>query len=66
MVQLGAYGSPQRVLSAWNKCGSQIRRAQELHSDERAIREPKGTFYRLSVRGFSQRPRCPRDLQIAA
>jgi Flp pilus assembly protein TadD len=53
VVQLGAYGSPERVLTAWN---GQARRfgALKAYSPMSArFASPKGTFYRLSVRGFT-------------
>lgn len=53
VVQLGAYGSPQRVLAAWNS-------AARRHSGLRAYApmsarfvSARGPVYRLSVRGFA-------------
>ena len=39
VVQLGAYGSPQRVLAAWNGDRSEVSRAQGLFADERPLRQ---------------------------
>jgi hypothetical protein len=52
VVQLGAYGSPDRVLAAWN---GQARKYSALKSYlpmSARFSSPKGTFYRLSVQGF--------------
>ena len=42
VVQLGAYGSPERVLAAWNGTRQEIWRAQGLFADERQVRQPEG------------------------
>jgi Flp pilus assembly protein TadD len=53
VVQLGAYGSPERVLTAWN---GQARRYGALKAYlpmSARFQSAKGTFFRLSVRGFN-------------
>jgi Flp pilus assembly protein TadD len=53
VVQLGAYGSPERVLAAWNAAAAKYGVLKEYTPMSARFASPKGTFYRLSVRGFS-------------
>ena len=53
VVQLGAYGSPQRVLSAWNSAAAKYGVLKSYTPMSARFASPKGTFYRLSVRGFA-------------
>jgi len=52
VVQLGAYGSPQRVLTAWNSSAHKFAGLKNYAPMSAKFASPKGTFYRLSVRGF--------------
>jgi Flp pilus assembly protein TadD len=52
VVQLGAYGSPQRVLAAWNATARKYNGLKAYTPMSARFASPKGTFYRLSVRGF--------------
>ena len=53
VVQLGAYGSPQRVLTAWNSSAHKYAGLRNYAPMSAKFASPKGTFYRLSVRGFN-------------
>ena len=53
VVQLGAYGSPQRVLTAWNGAAHKYAALKNYAPMSAKFASPKGTFYRLSVRGFN-------------
>ena len=53
VVQLGAYGSPERVLAAWNKAAHKYSALKAYLPMSARFASPKGTFYRLSVRGFN-------------
>ena len=53
VVQLGAYGSPQRVLAAWNGAAHKYGVLKAYLPMSARFASPKGTFYRLSVRGFA-------------
>lgn len=53
VVQLGAYGSPQRVLTAWNGAARKYGALKSYAPMSARFVSPKGTFYRLSVRGFN-------------
>ena len=53
VVQLGAYGSPQRVLTAWNGAAHKYAALKSYAPMSAKFSSPKGTFYRLSVRGFN-------------
>jgi Flp pilus assembly protein TadD len=53
VVQLGAYGSPERVLAAWNGAAHKYGALKAYMPMSARFASPKGTFYRLSVRGFS-------------
>jgi len=52
VVQLGAYGSPDRVLAAWNGAAKKYGALKAYMPMSARFASPKGTFYRLSVRGF--------------
>jgi Flp pilus assembly protein TadD len=52
VVQLGAYGSPQRVLAAWNGAAHKYAALKAYLPMSARFASAKGTFYRLSVRGF--------------
>ena len=52
VVQLGAYGSPQRVLTAWNGQARKYEALKAYLPMSARFSSAKGTFYRLSVRGF--------------
>jgi D-alanyl-D-alanine carboxypeptidase len=53
VVQLGAYGSPQRVLTAWNGTAHKYAALKSYRPMSAKFASPKGTFYRLSVQGFN-------------
>jgi len=52
VVQLGAYGSPNRVLAAWNGNAAKYGMLKAYLPMSAKFVSPKGIFYRLSVRGF--------------
>jgi Flp pilus assembly protein TadD len=52
VVQLGAYGSPERVAAAWNKVARRFSDLRGYTPVSARFDSPKGTFYRLSVKGF--------------
>jgi hypothetical protein len=52
VVQLGAYGSPARVLAAWNGTAAKYGALRAYMPMSARFASPKGVFYRLSVRGF--------------
>ena len=53
VVQLGAYGSAQRVLAAWNGQARKYGALKAYLPMSARFATQKGTFYRLSVRGFA-------------
>ena len=53
VVQLGSYGSADRVLAAWDKAARKYGALKSYAPMSARFASPKGTFYRLSVRGFS-------------
>ena len=53
VVQLGAYGSAARVLIAWNGAAKKYGALKAYAPMSARFSSPKGTFYRLSVRGFN-------------
>jgi Flp pilus assembly protein TadD len=53
VVQLGAYGSPERVLTAWNGEARKFGALKAYLPMSARFQSAKGTFYRLSVRGFN-------------
>ena len=61
VMQLGAYGSPERVLAAWNRAATKYDVLKNYTPMSARFASPKGTFYRLSVRGFAS----DRDARLA-
>jgi len=53
VVQLGSYGSADRVLAAWDRAARKYGALKSYAPMSARFASPKGTFYRLSVRGFS-------------
>ena len=53
VVQLGAYGSPQRVLAAWNATAKRYGSLRGYTPMSARFDSPKGTVYRLAVKGFA-------------
>jgi hypothetical protein len=53
VVQLGAYASPARVLTAWDGAARKYAVLRAYLPMSARFSSPKGTFYRLSVRGFA-------------
>ena len=53
VVQLGAYGSPNRVLAAWNGTAAKYGALKAYMPMSARFASPRGVFYRLSVRGFA-------------
>ena len=53
VLQLGAYGSPDRVLAAWNGAAHKYGALKAYLPMSARFASQKGTFYRLSVRGFN-------------
>ena len=53
VVQLGAYQSPNRVLAAWTGAAHKYGALKAYLPMSARFASPKGTFYRLSVRGFN-------------
>ena len=52
-MQLGAYGSPQRVAAAWNDAARRHAILRAYSPMSARFNSPKGLVYRLAVRGFS-------------
>jgi Flp pilus assembly protein TadD len=52
VVQLGSYSSADRVLVAWNRNARHYRSLTAYTPMSARFASPKGTFYRLSVKGF--------------
>jgi Flp pilus assembly protein TadD len=52
VVQLGSYSDADRVLVAWNKQARKFHSLQGYTPVSMRFSSPKGTFYRLSVKGF--------------
>jgi cell division septation protein DedD len=52
VVQLGAYSNAGRVLVAWNTKAHKFRSLAAYTPMSARFSSPKGTFYRLSVKGF--------------
>ena len=52
VVQLGAFQSPGSVLTAWNGAAHKYGALKAYLPTSARFASPKGTFYRLSVRGF--------------
>ena len=53
VVQLGAFQSPDRVLTAWNGAARKYGALKAYLPTSARFASAKGTFYRLSVRGFN-------------
>ena len=53
VVQLGAYSSPERVTAAWDKLKVRYPALRDLSPMRARFDGPKGTVYRLSVKGFA-------------
>ncbi|MFL6763666.1 MAG: SPOR domain-containing protein, partial [Sphingomicrobium sp.] len=53
VVQLGAYQSADRVLTAWTGASHKYGALKAYLPMSARFASPKGTFYRLSVRGFN-------------
>ena len=53
VVQLGAYSSPSNVAAAWNKLSRSHHSLDGYHPVSARFVSPKGTFYRLAVKGFA-------------
>lgn len=52
VVQLGAYSNSGSVLLAWNSKARKFRSLSAYTPMSARFASPKGTFYRLSVKGF--------------
>ena len=55
VVQLGAYQSPERVITAWNGASLKFAALKAYLPMSARFASPRGIFYRLSVRGFDSR-----------
>ncbi len=53
VVQIGAYASPQRVATAWNQFARRYVALSRYTPVSMRYSSPKGTVYRLSVKGFA-------------
>jgi cell division septation protein DedD len=53
VVQLGAYGSPQRVSEAWGKMTQRYPALRAYLPMRARFVSSKGTFWRLSITGFA-------------
>ena len=53
VVQLGAYGSPQRVLAAWNSAARRYSALRAYAPMSARFNTGRAIVYRLSVRGFA-------------
>jgi cell division septation protein DedD len=53
VVQLGAYGSPQRVAAAWDNLARRYGGLNRYTPVSMRFEGPHGTVYRLSVKGFA-------------
>lgn len=53
VVQLGAYGSPQRVLAAWNNAARKYPAVRAYMPMSARFSSARGTVYRLAVKGFA-------------
>jgi hypothetical protein len=53
VVQLGAYGSPQRVAAAWNVAAHRFGALKGYTPMSARFGSARGTVYRLSVKGFA-------------
>jgi Flp pilus assembly protein TadD len=64
VVQIGAYGSPQRVAAAWNNAARRYAMLRAYSPMSARFNSPKGLVYRLSVRGFGSAEQA-KDLCLA-
>jgi Flp pilus assembly protein TadD len=64
VVQLGAYGSPERVAAAWNNAARRYSALRAYMPVSARFQSAKGLFYRLSVKGFNS-PDQAKNLCIA-
>lgn len=64
VVQLGAYGSPQRVETAWNQLARNHSSLKAYTPVSARFDGPSGTVYRLAVKGFASDSQA-RDVCIA-
>ena len=53
VVQLGAYGNATRVAAAWNVVAHRFASVRGYTPVSARFDSPRGTFYRLSVKGFT-------------
>ena len=53
VVQLGAYGSPQRVAAAWSAAARRYAALRPYTPVSARFESARGTVYRLSVKGFA-------------
>jgi cell division septation protein DedD len=53
VVQLGAYNSRAYIAGAWNKAAGRHAALRQFTPVTARFDGPRGTFYRLSVKGFS-------------
>jgi hypothetical protein len=64
VVQLGAYGSPQRVSAAWNHLTGRYPALRAYLPMRARFVSPKGTFYRLSITGFASQREAQARCQV--
>jgi D-alanyl-D-alanine carboxypeptidase len=64
VVQIGAYGSPERVAAAWNVASRRYASLRAYSPMSARFNSSKGLVYRLSVRGFSNAEQA-KDLCLA-
>ena len=55
VLQLGAYNSPGRVLMAWDSAAKRFKGLRDYAPMSARFDGPRGTVYRLSVKGFASR-----------
>jgi hypothetical protein len=53
VVQLGAYGSTERVLAAWNNAARKYPAVRAYAPMSARFSSPRGVVYRLAVKGFA-------------
>jgi Flp pilus assembly protein TadD len=53
VVQLGSYSSPQQVTAGWNRLTQRYPALRAYFPLRARFNSPKGTFWRLSIQGFS-------------
>lgn len=64
VVQIGAYGSPQRVAAAWNAAARNHSMLRAYSPMSARFNSPKGLVYRLAVKGFGNAEQA-KDLCLA-